>query len=290
MKTNTKTQNAVTTVEALGIFTRKQCSRRGVVLALAFAGATVSLGMAKTAQADNVVLYASSFEQPTFKSGDLLLGPDGWSPAIPPFLNPAGARITDTAASNRKQSVDIHGGDLIGSGGITAPYDAVGSYRRPLDYEITADQSRVHIDGDLLLETDQPETPGQFFSHTIAARSGDGETLGEIGLTSAGEVEAYDFNAAPGADPAFSEPVSLNQWHRVTMLLDYENRTTSYYIDGHFIGIVDAPSASNGLSRVATVVYARPDGDEETGGPGSVRSDYTARFDNFRVKVTSANE
>src|SRR5947208_16343431 len=100
MKSNTKTwQNAVATVGVLGGFARNHCSRRGVVLALAFAGVIASLGGAKTAQADNLTLYSTSFEQPTFQDGDQLLGLDGWSLAIPDFLNPDAATITGDAAS-----------------------------------------------------------------------------------------------------------------------------------------------------------------------------------------------
>jgi len=262
--------------------------RRGILVALAIVAGAVSLGLAKPVQADNLTLYATSFEPPVFKVGDKLLGLDGWSAAIPPFLNPDAAIITGAAASNRKQSVEVYGGDLIGSDGATAPYDAVGSYRRPLAQEIVAAQSRVHVDADLLLETNQPKTPGEFFSLTIAARSGNGETLGEVGLSSQGIVEAFRFNVDPGAEPDFTAPIRFNQWYRISMLLDYVNRTTSYYLDGRLLGTVAAPSASNVLSRVALVVYARPDGDS-TGGAGSQRANYTARFDNLRVRVNSAH-
>jgi hypothetical protein len=291
MKNNTKAQKTGGTVGALEIFARDHCFHRVIVLALAFVGGATSLGIAKTAQADNLPLYSTSFEQPTFQAGDQLLGLDGWSTAIPPFLNPPAAKITRDAASNRKQSVVVLGGDLIGSAGITAPYDAVGSYRRPLGQEISANQSRIHVDADLLLETNQPATPGEFFSLTIAARSGDGETLGEIGLSSQGIVEAFEFNVDPGSPPTpdLIEPILFNHWYHITMLLDYENRTTSYYIDGHLLGTVDAPSSSNVLSRAAMVVYARPDGGI-AGGASSARSNYTARFDNFRVRVNSAHD
>jgi hypothetical protein len=242
----------------------------------------------KTAEADNLTLYSTSFEQPIFPSGSQLLGLDGWSTAIPPFLNPAAAIITDAVASNRKQSVEVRGEDLNSSPidpstneYLTAPYAAVGSYRRPLGQDINANNSKVYIDADLLLKTNQPATLNEFFSHTIAARSGDGETLGEIGLSSSGEVEAFDFNAVSGAPPAFAEPISLNRWHHIRMVLDYKKRTTFYYIDDHFLGKTNTPSTSNILLRAAMVVYARPD------GAGNVRSNYTARFDKFRVNVNN---
>ena len=255
-----------------------------VVLALAFVGVTASLGVAKTVHADT--LYATGFERPTFQAGDQLLGLDGWSTAIPPFLNPQAAIITRDAARRSRQSVEVLGGDLIGSGGITAPYDAIGSYRRPLDHTLSLDKRLARVDADLLLETDEPKTPGEFFSLTIAARSGNGETLGEVGLSSDGKVEAFGFNVAPGTGRVFTKPIRFNKWYHITMLLDFANRTTSYFIDEHFLGAVQAPSASDILLRGAMVAYARPDGDA-SGGAGSTRSSYTARFDNFRVSVHS---
>lgn len=266
-----------------------RASRRSILVALAIVAGAVSLGFAKPVQADNLTLYATSFEPPVFKVGDKLLGLDGWSTAIPPFLNPDAAIITGAAASNRKQSVEVYGGELIGSEGLTAPYDAVGSYRRPLGQEIVARQSRVHYDADLLLETNQPATPGEFFSMTISARSGDGETLGETGLSSQGIAVGFPFDVAPGSNPAVQAPIRFNQWYRVSMLLDYVNHTTSYFLDGRLLGTVPAPTASNVLLRIAIVVYARPDGDN-TGGAGSQRANYTARFDNLRVRVNSAND
>jgi hypothetical protein len=239
--------------------------------------------VAKTAHADT--LYSTSFEQPTFQDGDQLLGLDGWSLAIPDFLNPNAATITGDAASSGDQSVEVRGGDLIGSGGITAPYDAVGSYRRPLNYTVSPAKFTVSVEADLLLETDQPVTPGEFFSHTIAAISGNGKTVGEIGLSSAGIVEAFDFNAPPGSAPAFSQPIVFHQWYHITMLLDYAGGRTSYLINGQFLGTVRTSGVSKGLARASMVVYARPDGDT-SGGAGSARSNYTARFDNFRVSVT----
>ena len=255
----------------------------------AILGILASLGVVTSAHADN--LYKTSFEQPMFLPGDQLLGLDGWSTAIPPFLNTQAAIITNAAAKSGRQSVEVHGADLIGSGGITAPYDAVGSYRRPLgtsDSTISPAKSLARIDADLLLETNQSKTPGEFFSLTIAARSGNGETLGEVGLSSEGIVEAFPFNPTPGdITKRFTKPIRFNKWYHITMLLDFDNRTTAYFIDDHFLGAVQAASTSNVLLRGAMVVYARPDGDV-SGGAGSARSNYTARFDKFRVSVHSA--
>jgi len=283
MKNNTKTQNAVATIRELGIFARNHCFRRLLVFALV--GVTASLVVAKTAQADNLTLYSTSFEQPTFQDGDQLLGLDGWSTAIPPFLNPQAAIVTNLKARDGEQSMEVHGEHLFGSEGITAPYDAVGSYRKPLNYSVSPAKFTVIVEADLLLETNQPATPGEFFSLTIAARSGNGKTVGEIGLSSAGIVEAFAFDSPPGASPVFSQTILFNQWYHITMLLDYAGERTSYLVNGEFLGTVRTTGASKGLERASMVVYARPNGGVD-GGTGSARSNYTARFDTFRVRVS----
>jgi hypothetical protein len=224
---------------------------------------------------------SSSFEAQPFAAGGLLLGVDGWSTAIPPFLNPEAATITRADSSTGRQSVEVWGGDMIGSEGITAPYDAVGSYRRPLDHEVTPLKPIVVMEADLLLETDEAATEEDFFSMTIAARSGDGETLGEIGLSSSGLAVAYGFNAPPGSTPLFDAPIEFNQWHHVSIVMDFagEKTNVAYFVDGKLIGAMPTESTSDVLLRGAMVVQALPDGVEDT------RANYTARYDNFRVSV-----
>ncbi len=63
------------------------------------------------------------------------------------------------------------------------------------------------------------------------------------------------------------------------MILDTANDTTQYFIDGQALGVaLSTPSSSNLLLRSAMGVFARPD----VAGV-NVRSNYAARFDNFRV-------
>jgi len=246
-------------------------------------GVRFSIGTWPRACADessrNKVYDSHGFESEPFLAGTPLLGVDGWSTAIPPFLNPIAATITNAASSNGRQSVEVWGGDLFGSDGITAPYDAVGSYRRPVNYAVSPLKPIMVLEADLLLETDQPGTVDDFFSLTIAARSGDGETLGEMGLSSSGSAVAYDFDAAPGDSPAFTAPIDFNEWHHVSIVMDFtgEKAIAAYFLDGVLIGAIPTESTSKTLSRGSMVVYALPDGD------GDTRANYTARFDNFRI-------
>ncbi len=163
-----------------------------------------------------------------------------------PLSEPQAAIITNAASRKGRQSVEVWGGDLVGSGGITAPYDAVGSYRIPLNYTASSKKPVIILEADLKLETDQPCTIDDFFTVTIAARSGNNETLGEIGVSSSGFAEAYGFNAAPGAAPAFLSPIRLNRWHKISIAIDYSgaNPVVYYYVDGRLIGTTLTTSTS----------------------------------------------
>lgn len=223
------------------------------------------------------VIYATGFEDPPFAAGSQLLGQDGWTTAIPGFLNPAAGVVTDAVARTGRQSLEVRGVDLLPSGGPTAPYDAVGSYRRPVNYTVGPDGRTIRVEADLRIDGPAAPTATDFFSVTIAARSGDGETLGEFGLSSMGVAAGYGFGINPGDPPAVTAPIALNRWYHLAMALDFAGRTTSYYLDGALVGTVAAPSASNVLLRAAVVVYALPDA-----GPDA-RADYTARADNFSI-------
>ena len=290
MKNYTKNQNAVVTVETSGIYASNYCFRHVIVLALVFVVVTASLGVTKTVHADT--LYTTGFERPTFHSGDQLLGLDGWSTAIPPFLNPEAAIITNAAAKSGRQSVEVRGADLNSSPidsdtneQITNPYDAVGSYRKPLNnYMVSGNKNLVRVDADLQLKTTQAETDDDFFGITITLRDGDGIALGEVGLFSNKKVQAYGITKVVGevTPPLFTRKIRFNKWYHITMLLDLANDTTAYFIDDQFIGAIHAPSTSNILNRGAMVVYALPDSGVKA------RANYTARADNFRISVHSA--
>src|SRR5262245_60500183 len=261
----------------------KNCSRRMSPSFAVLGAVALVFGLAQAALGQSKV-YSTGFEPSTFQPGDFLLGTDGWSLAIPPFLNPAAAKITDAVKKSGRQSVEVWGGDL-GSFEQTLPfYEAVGSYRHPVNYSVSPDKPIVVVEADLLLETEEPATDDDFFSLTIAARSGDGETLGEVGLSSAGSADVYGFDAGPGDPTVFTTPTELNRWHHLSLVIDFsgEEAIVDYLLDGELIYTSQTESTSKVLLRGSMVVYARPE------GGGDSRVNYTARFDNFRVSVHGA--
>ena len=239
-------------------------------------------------------IYSTGFEPPTFRAGDFLLGTDGWSLAIPDFLNPAAAVITDTVKKSGKQSVEVWGGDLVSAPldpdtgmPIIAPYDAAGSYRHPVNYSVTPEKPIVVVEADLFLDTEELETDGDFFSLSIAVRDGDGGSLGEMALSSAGTADVYGSNATSDSPNPFSTSAEMNKWHHLSLVMDYSGETTivAYLLDGEVIYVDNqTESTSKTLKRGSMVVYAHPDGD------GNERANYTARFDNFRISVHGADE
>jgi len=236
----------------------------------------------------NKVYDSNGFEPRPFTAGETLVGLDGWISVIVPGvvnLNPDAALVTRSDSRNGRQSIEVRGADLEPSL-VTAPYDAVGSYRQPVNYAVTPKKPIVVVEADLLLETDEAATEDDFFSLTIAARSGDGETLGEMGLSSSGLAVAYHPNAQPGDEAEFTSPVQFNTWHRVSIVLDFLGETTTvlYFLDDELLGIEDTESSATVLSRGSMIVYALPDGRNDT------RANYTARFDNFRISVHGAGE
>lgn len=236
------------------------------------AGAVSLLALLSSAPA--AILYYTGFENPPFPNNSELLGQDGWSTAIPPFLNPSAALITNTIAKTGAQSVAVSGASLTPDINV-APITAVGSYRRPIGYDASTGSSMVLITCDVRLDGPLLGT-GDFFSANIAARSGDGG-IGELSISSDGMVYGYN-----GAGPPVGAPISLGEWHNLGIRLDFAADTYTFLVDGTLLGTFnfDAGFTSDTLVRAAMVAYvASPD------SAGVQKSDFTARYDNFSVST-----
>jgi len=245
---------------------------KSLILALSFSAA-LHPASAQT-------LYSTGFENPPFANGSTLLGQDGWSTAIPPFLNPNAAIITNAAAASGLQSVQVRGVDLVTAPEV-APYAAVGSYRRPLNYDASTGNPIVRIQSDVRLDGPLLGT-GDFFTANIAARTGDG-FAGELSLSSDGFVYGY---TGTGSDPAplFSTPVTLNAWHTLGITVNFAANTYTFSVDGTSSSAFafDPAFVSDVLVRESLVVYARPDAGT------NLRSAFVARYDN--VSATAVPE
>lgn len=242
--------------------------------------ALLAFGFTDAGPASAGPIYATGFENPPFAPGSQLLGQDGWTTAIPAFLNPAAAIVTNTIALRGTQSLEVSGTDLFSSGGITAPYEAVGSYRRPVNFDVAAAgfptiqlRADVRLNGPLV-------GPGDLFAASLAARSGDGG-VGELALSSDGRVYGYTGNF--GSPILLGVAVDLGAWHQLGIDVDFRDDSYTFLLDGVPLGRFpfEPGFTSDVLLRGALVTYAYPD----DGAAGYQRSDFTARFDNFSINT-----
>lgn len=243
------------------------------VCAVASVAVLAAAGQARGSQ----VVYSTGFENPPFATGSQLLGQDGWSTAIPPFLNPAAAVVAAELPAAGAQAVRVSGGSLQAAAEVS-PYTAIGSYRRPVDYNAGATGlTTVRVEADVRL--DGPGTTGtDTAAASLAARSGSGP-VGEIEVSSDGLVKGYASNLPAGTlTPTFTAPVTLGAYHRLAIEVDFAADTYRFFVDGAALGTplpFDAGFTSDVLARGALVTYAR--------GDAGARDAYTYRFDNFAV-------
>lgn len=219
------------------------------------------------------LVYETGFESTTFATGSNLLGQDGWSTAIPPFLNPGAAIVTNALAFSGSQSLGILGSDLITAAEVS-PYASVGSYRKPLNYDATGQVVKFRTD--ILLQG--AVTSDDFFAGSLAVRAG-GATVAEIELFSNGTVGIFG-NTPPNLNPLELKNANLGTWHNLGIDVDFTQRTSTFFLNGQAFSTSVAFSGSsvgNMLDRGALVVYALPD------SGSSQRANYSLNFDNFSV-------
>jgi hypothetical protein len=246
-----------------------------------------SLIIAASHPAAAQTIYSTGFEEPTFLAGSLLVGQDGW--IAPPPLSPNGAEIAAAIKRNRNgQTLRVEGANLDhqdfvneATGGY---YDAIGSYRRSVEYDTGGTQT-VRISANVRLEGRR--TPhGNFFSAGISAIGvddlGGASGIGELALSSDGHVYGY---SSQDLVPEFltSTHVALGKWHELAIEIDFAARTYSFYVDDRWLGTFDFdPSASTDILRRGSIVtYAAPDTAKDK------KADHAAIIDNFSIEVVS---
>jgi hypothetical protein len=237
-------------------------------------------------------IYTTGFEAPLLKAGLPLAGQDGWVAPVP-FLSPNAAIIT-TAAKKGGQSVRVEGANLEHSDDVKdlsgGYYDAVGSYRHPVNYD-TGFTQIVRVSADVRL--DGRATPhSNFFSASIVAiaynTDGGSEGVGELAISSDGHVYGY---SGEDAAPLFltSKKVALGISHHLAVEVDFAARTYSFYVDNDFLGtfpfvpsIGEPPFEPTGvLRRGSMIAYAAPDEGQNK------KADHAANYDNFAIEVVS---
>ena len=237
------------------------------------------------------VIYRTGFEPPTFGANTPLVGQDGW--IAPPPFSPDAAVVTTDKPRQAKQAVHVLGENLVhqdfikdATGGY---YDAIGSYRRPVNYD-TGNAQQVRLAA--LVRVDGPKTPAgtNFFSAGIAGRAqstfnGDpsSASVGELALSSDGRAYAYSGNDNV---PTFlgSKRVKLGEWHHLAVVADFATHTSHFYVDEDLLATFAwEPSEvyTGVLLRGTLLAYAAPD------MANNHKAEYAAHYDNFSIKGVS---
>lgn len=164
--------------------------------------ASLTAGAFHTAAAQ--IIYSTGFEKPTFATGSPLVGQDGW--IAPPPLSPNAATIAAAKKQNRGgQFVRVEGAGLVPQNFINEAtggyYDAIGSYRRSVNYDTGGTQT-VRISADVLLDGKRT-LHSNFFSASISA------------------IGVEDTGASPGMGNLPFHPMVMSMATRVRISCQY---------------------------------------------------------------------
>jgi hypothetical protein len=257
---------------------------------LAAAVGSAVLGCATTASAQ--VVYSTGFENPPFANQSQLVGQDSWI-APPPFSPDAAEAATGIHAGGH-QAVRVRGRDLVHQDFINeltgGYYDAIGSYRRAVNYETSGAQT-VRVSADVYVQGGQQTPSGNnFFSASVSTRTAltDGSTAGTGELAISSDGNAYGYSGNENV-PTFltSAPVTLNAWHNLAVDVNPGARNYSFLLDGASLGTFDfqAPpdpedptiDYTTVLPRGSLLAYAGPDTNSLK------KQNFSAHFDNFAI-------
>jgi len=239
-------------------------------------------------------IYRTGFEAPAFVAGSPLAGQDGW--IAPPPFSPAAAVVTTDKPRQGRQTVHVLGADLVSQDFINAAtggyYDAIGSYRRPVNYD-TGNAQQVRISANVRIDGSRTALGNNFFSASIAGRAEstfNGEpsnaSVGELALSSDGRAYAYSGNDSVPTLLA-SKRVKLGEWHSLTIVADFATHSSRFYVDEDLLAsFAWEPSEvyTGVLLRGAVLAYAAPDTAQLK------KADYAAHYDRFAIKVDSEPE
>jgi hypothetical protein len=247
--------------------------------------------------ASAVEVYSTGFEDPPFAKHSQLVGQDGWVGfSVPGLFNlsPNAATVATGIHADGHQAVHVRGKDLERqdflndlTGGY---YDAIGSYRRTVNYETSGTQT-VRVSAHVYVQGGQKTPDGSnFLSASVSTRTGltDGGTAGtgELAISSDGHVYGYSGNENV---PTFltSAPVTLNAWHNLAVDVNPGAREFSFFLDGMPLGTFDfqAPPDPDDptidyttvLTRGSILAYAAPD------TQSLKKQNFSAHFDNFSI-------
>ena len=236
--------------------------------------------------ASGQAIYSANFEPGTFLNNTTLVGQDGW--IAPPPLSPNAAVVTSDKPKQGKQTVRVLGASLESQEFINEVtggyYDALGSYRRPVNHD-TGNSQTIRISAHIRIDGAQTVTGNNFFSAGISGRAGTasgGASVGEMFISSDGHVYAVSGNDLV---PTFlaSVPVTLGEWHNLTVMADFATHKSSFYADNILLTTIawDPSETYTGVLLRGTLhAYTAPDNATDK------KANYASTYDKFSINVT----
>lgn len=230
-------------------------------------------------------IYSTGFEAPALVAGYTLVGQDGW--VAPPSLSPNAAVVTSDKPRQGQQTVRVLGANLehqdFINGATLGYYDALGSYRRPVNYD-TGNAQTIRISAHMRVDGAQTGAGNNFFSAGISGRAQTTEgaaSVGEMEISSEGHVYAHSGNDLV---PTFlaSVPVTLAEWHSLAVVANFATQTSSFYVDDALLLTLhfDPSEVYTGVLLRGTLhAYTAPD------TVTNKKADYAATYDKFSINV-----
>jgi hypothetical protein len=214
---------------------------------------------------DTTILYQTGFEAPNFTPGNL----NGQSKWVQRVGKVGGASIADGSPATGEQA--LHNDGSLMAPVPSVPWSGVLTLYN-LGYDVIKQGTPVLlIEADVRL--DGPDTVADEVSANLVAMGVDADGPAGLAfnqLSSSGKV----LTVANG-----SAPVTLGEYHRLGLRLDFTQQTAEYFLDGVSFGVEpfrDTQSAK-GLMGVRLDLVGEPE----------VGAQYTASYDNLVVRVVA---
>ena len=228
----------------------------GIGLAMTLAGARASRGD---------LIYQTGFEASEgFTAGGPVSGQANWLQTS----GPAAGIIGTANPASGQQDLQVNGSGLefFPSFGLYS-----GSYRYNTLFSGVANP-RVLVEMDTRLDGAQtfPPISGDLISADFVLSD-----IAGMEISSDGHVYADDEN---NNFYQFGTAVTLGEYHRLGILLDFASAQESFYVDGSFLGTLAMPSGGPTSFYTYAALIGLPDADSYAHG------DYTSYFDNLSVR------
>jgi hypothetical protein len=214
------------------------------------------------------IIYRTGFETPTFTANQSVAGQDGWTSR---FGSPAGIVSTNNPASGQ-QALEF-GASQLPLFGFGFNLETV---RKFLDFDVAAAGARgISVAFDVRLNG--PRLQDDLVEAIFSAIDPNFLDYGQMQISADGHLYIY---GSQFADFLIGN-ISLDEYHRLAMRIDFFARETTFEVDGtDIVTFAFDPALQSTIFRAGSLHMAAPT-DPLLADPQL----YAAYFDNFQVNV-----